>query len=70
MEQLVELVCIEAQHRLLAADQTFLGHVDSDLQRSLGRAFARAGLQHEKLAFLHGELDVLEIAEALLKLGA
>ena len=67
MKQLIELICVEAQHRFLTANQTFLGHVDSDLQRGFRRAFSRAGLQHEKLTFLHGELNVLEIAEILLK---
>ena len=70
MEQLVELAGIDAPHRLLAGDQALFGHVDGDLQRGLRRALARAGLQHEELAFLHGELDVLDVAEMGFELGA
>ncbi len=61
---------VDAGDRLLAADQPLLRHVDGDLERGLGRALARAGLQHEQLAFLHGELDVLKVAEMRLELGA
>ena len=57
-------------HRLLVGDQPLLGHVDGDLERGLRRALARAGLQHEQLAFLHGELDVLDVAEMRFELGA
>ena len=67
MEKLIELRRIEAQHGLLLGDDAVASHVDRDLQRGLGGALARAGLQHEQLAFLHGELDVLEIAEMLLQ---
>ena len=70
MQQLVELVGIDARHRLLAGDEALLGHVDGDLQRGLRRALARAGLQHEQLAVLHGELDVLDVAEMRFELGA
>ncbi len=63
MQQLVELVGIDALHRLLAGDEPLLGHVDGDLERGLRRALARAGLQHEQLAVLHGELDVLDVVE-------
>ncbi len=70
MQQLVELTGVDAGDRLLAADQPLLGHVDRDLEGGLGRALARAGLQHEQLAFLHGELDVLEVAEMRFELGA
>ena len=70
MQQLVELVGIDARHRLLAGDEPFLGHVDGDLERGLRRALARAGLQHEQLAVLHGELDVLDVVEMRFELGA
>jgi hypothetical protein len=62
VQQLVERGRIDAQHRLLARDQAFLGHVDGDLQRRLGGALAVAGLQHPELAALDGELDVLHVA--------
>ena len=35
MQQLVELIGIEARHRLLAADQPLLRHVHGDLERGL-----------------------------------
>ena len=70
MKELVELIRVDGEDRLIGADQPLLGHVDGDLERGLGRALARAGLQHEELAFLHGELDVLEVAEVGLELAA
>ncbi len=69
VKQLIELVRVETRYSLLAGDQPLPRHVHGDLKRGLGRAFARAGLQHEELAFLHGKLDVLDVTEALLKRG-
>jgi hypothetical protein len=38
-----------------------------ELQRGGGGALAVAGLEHEQLAFLDGELDVLHVLEVLLE---
>ena len=46
-------------------DQAFARHVDRHLERGLGGALARAGLQHPQLALLDGELDVLHVAVML-----
>jgi hypothetical protein len=44
-----------------------LHHVGGELQRRGGGALAVAGLEHEQLAFLDGELDVLHVLEVLLE---
>ena len=46
MQQLVELLRIDAQHRFLLVDQTFFHHLDGDAHRRRTRALAVAGLQH------------------------
>jgi hypothetical protein len=43
-------------------DQPLAHHVDRDLERRFCRALAGARLQHEQLAFLHREFDVLHVA--------
>ena len=70
MQELVELAGVDALHRLFAGDQAISGHFDGDPQRGLRGALAGAGLQDEELAFLHRELDVLDVAEMGLELGA
>jgi hypothetical protein len=62
-KQLVELVGRIAQHGGLPVDELLLEHVHRELQRGGGGALAVAGLQHEQLAFLNGELDVLHVLE-------
>jgi hypothetical protein len=44
--------------------------VDGDLHRGAAGALAVPGLQHVELALLHGELDVLHVAEVALELVA
>ncbi len=46
MQQLVERRGIDARHRVLLADQPFVGELDRNLDRGLGGALAAAGLQH------------------------
>ncbi len=67
MQQLVELGRLDAQHRIVLADQPLLHHVDGDLHRGPGGALAVAGLQHVELALLDGELDVLHVAVVVLE---
>ena len=65
VQKLIELLRIHAQHRFLLVDQAFLHHVDGDLDRRRTGALAVAGLQHEELAVLHGELEILHVAIVL-----
>ena len=64
---MVELLRSNAQNGLFLGDEAFLLHVDGNLQRSSGGTLANAGLQHEELALLDGELDVHHVAEVLLE---
>jgi hypothetical protein len=48
-------------------DELLLHHVHGELQRGGGGALAVARLEHEQLAFLDGELDVLHVLEVLLE---
>ena len=70
MQELVDLGGIDPEHGLLLGDQPFARHVDRDLQGRLHAALARAALQHPQPAFLHRELDVLNVAEMRFELGA
>jgi hypothetical protein len=70
MQKEVDLLRRHPQHRLLAADQPLLGHVDGDADGGLRRALGVARLQHPELAALDGELDVLHVAVVALELGA
>ena len=66
-EKLVELVGRIAHHGGLPVDELFLDHVHGELERGGSSALAVASLQHEQLAFLNGELNVLHILEVLFK---
>ena len=48
VEELVELVGRDAQHRLALVDEPLVLHVDGDPQRGRGGALAHAHLQHEQ----------------------
>ena len=62
MQQLVQRRRIDPRDRFVPVDQPFAYHIDGDLQRGLRRALAGARLEHEELAFLHREFDVLHVA--------
>ena len=64
-EQLVELVGRVAQDGGFPVDELLLHHVHGELQRGHGGALAVARLEHEQLAVLDGELDVLHVLEML-----
>ena len=66
-EELVELIGGIAQHRGFPVDELLLVHIHGELQRGRGGALAVARLEHEELAFLHRELDVLHVLEVLLE---
>ena len=66
-EQLVELVGRVAQDGGFPVDELFLDHVHGELEGGEGGALAVAGLEHEDLAVLDGELEVLHVLEVLLE---
>ena len=67
MEQLFELHRLDAQHRRAAIDELLLRHLDRRADRGLCGAFAVARLEHEELAALDGEFEVLHVAEMALQ---
>ena len=69
-EELFELVGGVAHDRSFPADELFLHHIDGELERGGGGALAVARLEHEQLAFLDREFDVLHVLEMFLERGA
>ena len=69
-EQLVELIGRVAHHRRFPVDELLLEHVHGELERGGRGAFAVARLEHEQLAVLNGELDVLHVLEMFFERGA
>ncbi len=67
MQKLVQRRRIDARHRGADVDQPFALHVDRDLERGFRRALAAARLEHEELAFLHREFQVLHVAVVVLQ---
>ncbi len=67
VQQLVELLGVDAHDGLFLGDEALALHIDGDVQRGGGGALADAGLQHEQLALLDGELDVHHVAEVILQ---
>ena len=61
-QQLVELLGLDAQQRLVRRDQPLLHHVDGDANGRRTGALADAALQHVEPAPLDGELDVHHVA--------
>ena len=62
-EHLVQLLGRNAVHGFLPRNQFFLLHLDGETDGGQTGAFAVAGLEHENLAFLDGELEVLHVTE-------
>jgi hypothetical protein len=62
-EHLVELIGRDAADGGLPVDEFFLFHFDGEADGGEAGAFAIAGLEHEDLAVLDGELEVLDILE-------
>jgi len=69
-EELVELVGGVAEDGRLPVDEFLAHHIDGEFERGGCGALAVARLEHEELAVLDGELDVLHVGEVLLKDGA
>ena len=70
MEKRIEVARLDHEHGLLFGAHTLVHEVAGDLERGLGRALAVAGLEHEELLVLDGELHVLHVAVVRLELGA
>ena len=68
MEQLVEILGRNPLDRLVLRDQPLLDHLHRDAHRRGAGALRATRLQHEQLAALEGELDVLNVLEMLLEL--
>ena len=62
-EHLVELVGGHATDGGLPINELFLLHFDREPDGGQAGAFAVAGLEHENLALLDGELEVLHVLE-------
>ncbi len=67
MQQGVQIAGIDHHDGLLLVDHALVHQIAGDLQRGGRGALAVAGLQHEELAVLHGELHVLHIPVMLLQ---
>ena len=67
VQHLVELARIDPHHRLARRELALGDHVDGDLHHRLAGALAGPGLQHEQLAALDRELQVLHVAEVILE---
>ena len=64
-QQLRQIARRNAADRGLLVDQLLLDHVAGDLQAAAAGPLAVAGLQHEQLALLDRELDVLHVLVVL-----
>src|ERR1035437_4707464 len=62
VEELIELLGIDAQDGFLLAEDAFIDHLDGDANRGGAGALAVAGLQHVERPVLDGELKVLDVA--------
>ena len=65
VQQLVELVGLDAQDRFFLGDQPSFTMSTAMRTMAVAGALAVAGLQHPELALLDGELDVLHVAVVL-----
>ena len=61
MQQLVELRWGDPQDRCALVDETFVHHIDRNLQCGRSGTLAGAGLQHPQLTPLNGKFDVLGV---------
>ena len=69
VQQLIELLRIDALHGFALGDETFADHLDGDAHRGRAGALAVAGLQHVELVIFDGELEVLHVAIVLLEVA-
>ena len=69
VQQGVQALGIDHRHGLLLGDHALVHQVAGDLQGGGGGALAVAGLEHEELLVLNGELHVLHVAVVVLQLA-
>ena len=67
MQQRVKVARVDHHDRFLLGDHALVHEVAGDLQRSLRRPLAVAGLQHVQMAVLDGELHVLHVTIMVLQ---
>ena len=60
-QELGEIAGRDTQERFLFGDSFLFDHITCDVDRCRTCPFAGTGLEHEQLALLDGELDVLHI---------
>jgi hypothetical protein len=65
LQERADLFGLHARERRARVDAPLVDHVDREAHGGLRRALGGTGLQHEELAVLHGELDVLHVAIVL-----
>ena len=69
VEQVVELLRLDAEDRFFFVDQAFVDKVASDLESGTRGAFAVAGLEEVKLLMLDGVFHILHIVEVIFHAG-
>ena len=69
MKELVQLLGLDPQQRLLLRQQSLVHHLDGNLHGGRARALAVARLQHVQLAFLDGELEILNVLVMMFQPG-
>ena len=62
VKELIERLRVDHADGAALVDQPFVDEVERDLDRGLGAALRAARLQHEELAALDGELEILHVA--------
>ena len=67
VEELVEAVRVHARDRRALVDEALVHQLEGDSDGGRGRALSVAGLEHEDLAVLDGELHVLHVFVVILQ---
>ena len=70
MKDLVELSRSNASYSCLLIDHTLLEHIHSHVKSCKTSSLTYAALEHPKLTVLDSELDILHVAEVVLKVEA
>jgi hypothetical protein len=70
VQQLIQLVRIDAHDGFFSGNQAFFHHLNGDANSGRAGALAVAGLQHPQLLILDGELEILDVAVVLFERGS
>ena len=65
---MAEVISRNTENSLLLLNEALLDHIEGDIHSGETGALTVTGLQHPEFSFFDGELNVLHIAEMLLKL--